>query len=113
MTESVIKSVGGRVVMFRKLLEYDFKLGYLELINSDIDYETAVKKYNEDKENYKMIIAYNCLENRYVGTGRMCFKTKKVDNIHIIEDSMFYGEELKDEITQLLITYDFNLTVFL
>ena len=113
MTESVIQAVGGRVIMFRKIMEYDFKMGYLELIKSDIEYETAIKQYNEDKKYYKMIIAYNCLDNILVGTGRMCLKTQKVDNIHLIEDTALYAEELEDVITELLITYDFNKTVFL
>ena len=112
MTKSVIKAVGGRVIMFRKLMEYDFKIGYLDFIKSDIDYKTACKKYNEDKKTNKMIIAYNCLENKIVGMGKMCLKTKKID-INLIENSLFYGEELKNEITQLLKTHDFEKTVFL
>ena len=112
MTESVIKAVGGRVIMFRKLMEYDFKMGYLDFIKSDMDYKTAIKKYNEDIKIYKIIIAYNCLENKIVGMGKMDFKNQKVD-INLIEDSIFYGEELKNEITQLLKTHNFEKTVFL
>ena len=113
MSENVIEAVGGRVILFRKLMEYDLKMGYLELIKSDIIYETAIKQYNEDKKNYKIIIAYNCFDNIIVGTGRMCLKTKKIDNIYLIDELAFYGEELKLKIIELLKTYNFDRIVFL
>lgn len=112
MNNSVIKLVAGRILFFRILSKYDFQMGYLELIKSDSTYEDALEKLDEVKKKYKIVVAYNCLEQRLVAGAIMCLKTGKID-IKYVDDYEVFADDIKKEMPNIVKTYSFDKNIFL
>ena len=112
MNNSVVKLVAGRILFFRILTKYDLKMGYLEIIKSDSTYQEALENFDEMKKKYKIVVAYNCLEQRLIAAAIMCLKTDKID-IHYVDDYEVFAYDIKKEMPDIVKNYSFDKNIFL
>lgn len=68
-----LKNVDTRLILFRNLLNYDYKIGYGKLINNKID----------NKIDNNIIVAYNCFDDNIVGAIILSKDSNKVENIYL------------------------------
>jgi len=96
--KSELISINGKIILLRPLIKYDFYLNYLELINSKLSKEKAIKLYDIEKEKYFTLILYNCFEYKIAALCKFNIYDNKIENIIIKEDYVY----LKDKIEKII-----------